>query len=282
MESKDTKNNVEQHGESAGAKGETHQAGSAADPLAQAAKPKPKAARRPLVFAAVIVCSVIMVGSFLLPSLSAIISGVQNTVKENSATTAAATTDAATTEEAQTTNTQLEQVDSTYSSKTEGLEAKLDETDEASDAATLINLGNTYYTWATQAKTYASTEDEESHVSELYTKAQGYYDRYLALEDASAARVGRIMCQYYLGDTAGAIAALEEFCASVDDYAPAWADLGKMYEDEGETEKATDAYNKALDADPDNKYGQQSTVNSALSALTADASTDDASTGNAE
>lgn len=243
---------------------------------ARKGKTPKRGVRRPIVLVGVILVSVIMVGSILLPSLSAIVSGVSNTVGEASATTAAATT-AQTSEAATTTaaNTMLDAVNSRYQGAVDSLESKVSA--NPSDAAALINLANSYFTWGSQARSYATTDDESAQVSDKFTKAMGYYDRYLAIEDANAAHVSRAMCQYYLGDVAGAQAALEQFCARVADYAPAWADLGTIYQASGDTQKATDAYGKALSADPEDKYGLKSTVNSKLSALTA-ASTASATT----
>lgn len=249
----------------------------------EAEKPKKTVkpgSRRPVVLVAVILCSIIMVGSILLPSLSAIVSGVNNSKQQAHAaaetaaaeaeTADAATTDAATTEAADTATAQstvLDNINSRYSGTVETLESKLSENPQ--DAATLINLANNYYQWASYAMRYASSDDEQQHVTDLLTKAEGYYDQYLALDDASTARAYRAMCQFYLGDPTGALAALEELVSQDATFAPGWANLGLVYQALGNTDKATEAYNKALSSDPTNKYGLQSTVNSQLSSLTA-------------
>lgn len=244
----------------------------------EAEKPKKTVkpgSRRPVVLVAVILCSIIMVGSILLPSLSAIVSGVNNSKQQAhaAAETAAAeaeTADAATTEAADTATAQstvLDNINSRYSGTVETLESKLSENPQ--DAATLINLANNYYQWASYAMRYASSDDEQQQVTDLLTKAEGYYDQYLALDDASTARAYRAMCQFYLGDPTGALAALEELVSQDATFAPGWANLGLVYQALGNTDKATEAYNKALSSDPTNKYGLQSTVNSQLSSLTA-------------
>lgn len=125
----------------------------------EAEKPKKTVkpgSRRPVVLVAVILCSIIMVGSILLPSLSAIVSGVNNSKQQAHAaaetaaaeaeTADAATTDAATTEAADTATAQstvLDNINSRYSGTVETLESKLSENPQ--DAATLINLANNYY-----------------------------------------------------------------------------------------------------------------------------------------
>lgn len=254
----------------------------------EAEKPKKTVkpgSRRPVVLVAVILCSIIMVGSILLPSLAAIVSGVNNSKQQARAaaetaaadaetadaeTADAATTDATTTEAADTATAQstvLDNINSRYSGTVETLESKLSENPQ--DAATLINLANNYYQWASYAMRYASSDDEQQHVTDLLTKAEGYYDQYLALDDASTARASRAMCQFYLGDPTGAQAVLEELVSQDATFAPGWANLGLVYQALGNTDKATEAYNKALSSDPTNKYGLQSTVNSQLSSLTA-------------
>lgn len=228
-------------------------------------------ARRSAVLVGVIFVSVIMVGSCLLPSLSAIISGIQNA--QESSTTEAATSEDASTEsstddaetEAETTNSYMDSLDETYQPKVEALEAKLEE--NAEDKATLINLANTYLKWADTGRNYASSDADTEHVNELLTKAEGYYDSYLALDNASAARVSRALCQYYLGETDAAIKALKAVTADDESYAPAWTNLGMIYEDTGDTDAAKEAYNKAIEADPNDTYGLQSYASSQLSSI---------------
>ncbi len=230
--------------------------------------------RRAVVLTGVILASVIMIGSCLLPSLSAIVSGIQNAATTEAETTESDTTEAES-EEAETTNSYMDDLDTRYEAIVEPLETKLES--NAEDKATLINLANNYLTWGDSAQNYASTDEETEHVKELLNKAMGYYDSYLALDDASAAHVNRALCQYYLGDTSGAISALEEFCEGTSDYAPAWSNLGMMYEETGDTEKAKDAYNKALEVDPDDTCGVKSYASSQLSSLT-EAETESAET----
>lgn len=253
--------------------GAGREASPSSDEAASNQQVKP-ASRRPLVLAAVILFSIIMVGSILLPSLSAIVSGVTAT-REESSTTSDAETDAS--DEDSATATLLNNINARYESKVSTLETKL--TDAPDNAAALINLANDYYEWATTMQSYASTDDEQAHVSDLFTKAMDYYDRYLALEDANAARANRAMCQFNLGDTAAAQAALEQLTSTTaPDFAPAWADLGRIYTSAGDTEKATDAYNKVLEVDPDDKYGLKSTAEQTLSLFSSEASATSSST----
>lgn len=233
--------------------------------------------RRPVVLVAVVACSIIMVGSILLPSLSSIVSGIRRSA---AAATAAATTDAATTgEAATTTNSKMDSIDSSYQAKVDALEAKLQ--DKPDDLASLINVANDYRDWGQAATRYATSDDERAHASELLTKAMGHYDSYLALEDSSAARVSRAMCQYYQGDVDGAKAALLAVTQADGTYAPAWAQLATIYKAQGDTQAETDALNRALSVDPDDVYGVRSTVTQRLSALTAGSASTSAATPDA-
>lgn len=233
--------------------------------------------RRPVVLVAVVACSIIMVGSILLPSLSSIVSGIRRSA---AAATAAATTDAATTgEAATTTNSKMDSIDSSYQAKVDALEAKLQ--DKPDDLASLINVANDYRDWGQAATKYSTSDDERAHASELLTKAMGHYDSYLALEDSSAARVSRAMCQYYQGDVDGAKAALLAVTQADGTYAPAWAQLATIYKAQGDTQAETDALNRALSVDPDDVYGVRSTVTQRLSALTAGSASTSAATPDA-
>ena len=233
--------------------------------------------RRPVVLVAVVACSIIMVGSILLPSLSSIVSGIRRSA---AAATAAATTDAATTgEAATTTNSKMDSIDSSYQAKVDALEAKLQ--DKPDDLASLINVANDYRDWGQAATRYATSDDERAHASELLTKAMGHYDSYLALEDSSAARVSRAMCQYYQGDVDGAKAALLAVTQADGTYAPAWAQLATIFKAQGDTQAETDALNRALSVDPDDVYGVRSTVTQRLSALTAGSASTSAATPDA-
>lgn len=184
-----------------------------------------------------------------------------------------------TSEETQEDTTSVASVDEQYEDFVSGLEAKLAENSE--DKATLLSLGKYYTAWASGVKDAATTDDETSHANELFDKAVGYYDQYLKLEDSNAVHVSRALCLYEKGDVDGARAALEEFTATVGDYGPAWMNLGKIYEELGDTEAALAAYEKAVEADADDAYGAKSYAEQRISALESSDDESDATTDNA-
>lgn len=179
------------------------------------------------------------------------------------------------TEDTQEDTATVASIDEQYEGFVADLEAKLAE--NAEDKATLLSLGKYYTTWASSVKGVATTDEETSHANELFDKAIGYYDQYLELEDSNAVRVSRALCLYNKGDVDAARTALEEFTASVADYGPAWKNLGMIYEEQGDTEAALAAYEKAVEADADDAYGAKSYAEERISALESDTDeTDDA------
>ena len=198
----------------------------------------------------IIVLAILMVLSVLLPSLSSIF-GTGTTVDSSAASsnTAEASTET------------METVDATYSAEVADLQTRLDSA--ASDnerLAPLLNLGNTYLEWASAATPYATDETGQQHLLELYGLAQSAYKQYLSLNESNDVRTRVALCQFYAGDVDGAISALETFVATEagNNYGPAWAYLGMMYQQNGDTEAATRAYTEATRADADDSYGAKS------------------------
>lgn len=151
--------------------------------------------------------------------------------------------------------------------KVERYEKRLAE--DPNNLAALLNLGQTYMNWGYSA-TYSSTTDEESAYSHgLLDKAVDCFDRYLALNDSKAVRVDRALCKYYAGDTDGAIKALKKVADDNPDFPLAWANLGMLYETQYDTKKASEAYRKAVETDPDDEYGAYSYANQRLISLNA-------------
>lgn len=184
----------------------------------------------------------------------------------------------------QSDETTVASVDADYEGIVADLEAKVAE--NAEDKASLLSLGRYYASWGSRVSSLASTDEETSHANELFDKAMGYYDQYLALEDSPAARVDRALCQYYKGDTAAAQNELTEITTTTaPDYAPAWANLGMLYEMQGMTDEARAAYEKAAELDPNDEYGAGSYAQQRVSALDSaaedtedDGTSDDAAT----
>lgn len=176
----------------------------------------------------------------------------------------------------QTVEYNVDYVDSQYTDYVDDLESQLEEDPE--NAETLLATARACSSWGTSVMMLAATDDEASHGTELVQRAIGYYDRYLALDNASDARVERAMCEYYLGDAETATADLEAVTTDDPEYAPAWYDLGLLYEGQGLTDEARAAYQKAVELDPDDEQGVGTNAQSRIDALTGaedEASSDD-------
>lgn len=169
----------------------------------------------------------------------------------------------------------IETIDEQYQPVVSDLEAKL--SSNAEDKDTLLALGSHHLRWGVSVRILATVDAETLHANELLEKAIGYFDRYLELEDSADVRVDRALCEYYTGDLSAARASLEELTESAPDHAPAWANLGMVYESQGETDKALAAYEQAVSLDPDDEAGAKGFAEERISAL--QKSADDGSDG---
>lgn len=237
----------------------------------------------------IIVFAVLMAFAMMFPSLASIVAS-NNQEQSDSSQADNSTTDSSSGDSTDSTDStddasmdgipeNLQSTAQTYVSEVNSLESKLN--DDPNNLAALINVADDYMNWGYASLQASTTDDEKSYSNGLLQKAMDYYDRYLALHDSNTAKVDRALCQYYMGDTAGGTAALEQIAADAPDFGPVWANLGMVYEQAGETDKAMDAYQKAVDADPDNEYGARSYANQRLAILKAEQSesSDSSTTG---
>ena len=229
-----------------------------------------KARKNKITAIAIGAFAVIMALSMMLPSLTYIFGNNNQQVEQETAKEAepAESEDTQAEEEAtEQTATGIEAVDANYKAVVDPLEAKLKK--KPDDLATILNLGNDYMAWASEASVYATDDESATHVNDLFNQAIKYFDQYLELNDSSVVKTSRAMCYYSTGDTDTALSELEALTESAPDYGPAWADIGVIYESQGDQEAAKEAYNKAIEADPDNEYGANSFANRRLAAMAA-------------
>lgn len=199
-----------------------------------------------------------------------------DTSSSSSSTDSSATSDTATSESSSSTSetsTTVSSLDADYQVEVSALEKRL--ADDPKNLAALLNLGKHYMSWAYSVSYYGGSEEGATdHAHDLFDKAIGYYDQYLALNDSNAVKVDRALCQFYAGDYDAAQAALEKLTKDAPDYGPAWANLGLVYESMWNTESAQDAYKKAAEADPNDEYGARSFANRRLAAMNESAVTE--------
>lgn len=234
----------------------------AAEEVKMSEAEKKRARKQKITAIAIGVFAVVMALSMMLPSLTYIF-GNNGQVEEEPVQET--TSDDTKTDEDSTDATGMDLVDSNYKAVVDPLEAKLAE--DPKDLATLLNLGNYYMQWATEASSYANDDASYEHLGDLYEKAIGYFDSYLELNDSAVVETNRAMCILYNGDTETALSALKDVVADHPEYGPAWADLGLIYEYQGDTDAAKEAYQQAIDASPNDEYGASSYANRRLAAI---------------
>lgn len=230
----------------------------------------------------IIIFAVLMAGSMMLPSLVSIF-GTQNTSSQDtnaqSSDTSSSSDSSSDSQDGQDESSDaslegvpenLKSTASSYQPVISSLEAKLDQ--DPKNLAAILNLAQNYMSWGYTSLRSSSTDEETSYSQGLLKTAISYYDQYLALNDSSAAKVDRALCEYYLGENDAAQSDLEALTQADASYGPAWANLGMLYESAGDTDKATDAYQKAIDADADDAYGAKSFATQRLVSLKASAS----------
>lgn len=231
-----------------------------------------KARQQKIMAVAVGIFAVIMALSMMLPSLSYIFGNSEEQqaaqqAQEEAEAAAKEAEEAESAEEEAEELTGMDAVDKAYKAVIDPLEEKLKDNPE--DLATLLHLGKDYMAWGYDAGSYATDEAGYEHLNELFVKAMDYYDRYLEINDSPAVKSDRAMCQLYTGDLEGAVSALEQV-AKDENYGPAWADLGMIREIyQSDADGAKEAYQAAIDADPDDEYGSKSYANRRLAAMVA-------------
>ncbi len=161
----------------------------------------------------------------------------------------------------------MDQIDAQYGTAAQSLLTQYDA--DPSNPSALLNLANGYFDWGVAALNHAGGDADEAHARELLSDAIGYYDTYLDENPgAKSATVDRAICLFYTGDADRAVAELQDLVSEDPTFAPAWANLGMFYESQGSTEKAADAYQKAIDATADeDPYGVRSYAEERLSAI---------------
>ena len=153
----------------------------------------------------------------------------------------------------------MDEVNATYGTAERNLQATYDA--DSSNPVALLNLANGYFDWGDAEQSMAKSDHERQHARDLFNKAIELYDQYLKDNpNSNSVIVDRAISIFYAGDHKKAIAVLEEFTASNDSFAQAWANLGMFYQTDGQTDKAKTAYQKAVDTATDSNvktYAQQ-------------------------
>ena len=153
----------------------------------------------------------------------------------------------------------------TYAKKAEKYEKRL--ASDPNNLAALLNAGQAYMSWGYGISYSATTDAEKGYVNDVLKKAIEYFDRYLALNDSKSVKVDRALCKSSMGDTDAAIQELEAMSAEDPTFPLVWANLGMLYQTKGDSEKASNAYQKTIETDPNDEYGAKSYANQQLISL---------------
>lgn len=222
-----------------------------------------------------IVFIILMALSMMLPSLSLIFSSNSSSQDQQQEQSSDSSTSSDTSSDSSDDNS-ADAIDARYQALVDEQQAKLDS--DPSNLAALLNMGEDYMKWgaalqSASASTTSSSSsdssgtDDSAHATDIFNQAIATFDKYLALNDSSAVKLEKAMCQYYAGDTDSAIATLEALTQSDDSYGPAWARLGILYQAKGDTDAAKNAYNKAIAVEPNDDYGSKSLAEQQLAKI---------------
>lgn len=222
--------------------------------------------------------AVVMALSMMLPSLAPIFAGSMQ--KNSSSEQKEEQSEAAKTEENKDENAKMPATElaervpdnqtiktstETYAKKAEKFERRL--ASDPKNLAALLNAGQTYMNWGYGISYSATNDAEKGYVNDVLTKAIEYFDRYLAIDDAKSVKVDRALCKSTKGETDAAIQELEAMSKEDPTFPLVWANLGMLYQTKGDTEKASAAYQKAVETDPNDEYGAKSYANQQLISL---------------
>ncbi|MGN0071722.1 MAG: tetratricopeptide repeat protein [Atopobiaceae bacterium] len=218
-----------------------------------------------------IVFIVLMALSMMLPSLTYLAAGSSSS---DSQSTESSDTSSDSTDSSSDDNS-ADAIDSRYQALVDAQQSKLDS--DPNNLAALLNMGNDYMKWGVALLQASSADADTSHAYDVLDNAIATYDKYLALNDSSAVKVDRALCQYYAGDTDDAIASLEALTQEDASYGPAWANLGMLYQVKGNTDSAKNAYNKAIAVEPNDEYGSKTFAQKQLATIAASESSSSSS-----
>lgn len=190
---------------------------------------------------AIIVVSVIMVVSILLPSFSQIFT---------SSNKQSTTVNADGTVEKNPTN--WDETQEVYQKKVDTAQDKLNKNKD--DQKAMLELADDYYNWASKANSYASNDDDKKNqVKEYYQKAIDEYNVYLDAvgnidsTDAETAAINRAMAYKSIDNKDEAINELKDI-TSKKNSANAWLQLGIIYDaDESKSADSMIAYEHAME-----------------------------------
>ena len=172
----------------------------------------------------------------------------------------------------------IEDVDEQFAPQAETLEKRL--ASNPDNYELLSQLGDLYLSWGYYTSMFATVDAETVTANQRLEQAVTYFDQALQIEDSAELRTSRGVAKYYEGDSSAATTMLEETVEAYPEYAPAWANLGLFYESRGRTDEALNAYNTAIECDPEDELNAKSFAEERIAAINAQNSTATTGSGN--
>ena len=130
----------------------------------------------------------------MLPSLTYLVAGNSSADSQDSSQTSDTSSDSS---DSSSDDSSADAIDSRYQALVDAQQKKLDS--DPNNLAALLNMGNDYMKWGVALLQASSADADTSHAYDVLDNAVATYDKYLALNDSSAVKVDRALCQYYAG-----------------------------------------------------------------------------------
>lgn len=202
---------------------------------------------------AVVAFGILMAVGMMLPALAPIFSHQAQENAQKEAQEAAKKKEEEKSSDESKDDTQKNDPESIYSKTVASLEKRLQE--DKGDLAALLSLASVNYTWGSRLKEMSSKPEDIQKAYDILKKSLDAYDAYLEKNDSLAVRTNRFMVMYAMDDKQAAIDGLEALIKEQGAYAPALLNLGVLYEQQDELDKAKDAFERSKAADTKNEYG---------------------------
>lgn len=214
----------------------------------------------PFMKIVIVIFAAILVITLMLPSLSALFA------PKNEGKAAQQSEETSQTAEAEPKAPESAQdVDKIFQPAADALKKKLD--DKPDNVALLNDLSGLYFNWGVQLMPYAKDDATLGHMQQVFLSANEHYDKLLSISPSDSVTIDKNLALFYAGKKEEALKGLQDLTKKSPDFAPAWANLGMVYEAENQTDDAKRAYKKALEVNKDEQSQVKLYAESRLAAL---------------
>ncbi len=152
-----------------------------------------------------------------------------------------------------------------FKPQVDALQAKLATTPD--DRTSLVSLGNAYFDWANALSGVVSDAAGQAKVSSYFALAADAYEKAIAIKDESPVEVDYAFALYNSGETTKAVSVSESVSEKDPTFSMAWFSLGLFKRDAGDNAAAKAAFEKYLELDTTNQYGNRDSAQQYIDAL---------------